>query len=272
MKKYKELCYKVLNEGEEKIGRNGKTISYTGLEFRHDMNKGFPILTIREMSLKNAITELRFFIQGLTDGQWLEDRGNMFWSKFKSKTRSTNFPKELGPIYGAQWRNFNDSGFDQLKEVIETLKTNPLSRRMLVSAWNPNEIEDMALPPCHDSFQFISNGNQLDLIWRQRSCDMAIGLPYDILLYGLLLSLVSTEVGMQPRWLIGQLGDCHVYEQNQAQLEEVLKREEKILPELELIWANKGTIFEWAESDDLSKCWILHAYNPRPKVKFEVVP
>jgi thymidylate synthase len=271
--------------GEEKIGRNGSTTSITGETFRHDMRKGFPILTIREMSLQNAITELRFFIQGFTHKSWLKERGNKFWNKWCNRqseeyahniqyltpSKASLITDDLGPIYGSQWRSFGGiGGIDQLKGVIETLKVAPLSRRMLVSAWNPNEIESMALPPCHDSFQFISNGLDLDLIWRQRSCDVAVGLPYDILLYGLLLSLVSRHVGMVPRYLIGQLGDTHIYDVNLAQLESVAQRRPNILPEL-IFGKLEKDLFAWVESDLCAEDWSLLNYNPHPKSVFQVV-
>jgi len=284
MKEYKRILSNVLINGEEKIGRNGKTYSITGEQFRHDMRKGFPILTIRQMSLKHSITELRFFLQGLQDVRWLQERGCKFWDKWRSKFPDYNLEDDkgvydLGPIYGSQWRNFNGrmiegewsrKGPDQLKEVIETLKTNPLSRRMLVSAWNPIDIEDMALPPCHDSFQFISNGKDLDLIWRQRSCDTVIGLPYDILLYALLLQWVAIEVNMNPRFLVGQLGDVHIYEEHMSGIEELLSREPKILPEL--IWEKHSldNILEWVKSDELTQKYRLSNYLHHPKMKFEV--
>lgn len=292
MKNYLEIINKVFEYGESKIGRNGETISISGAEFRHDMRIGFPILTVREMNLGMAITELRFFIQGLTDKSWLQKRGNKFWDKWCNKNNldyaileiefgpstAARMVTDLGPIYGSQWRNFNGQmiegewghkGPDQLKEVIETLNTNPMSRRMLVSAWNPIDIEYMALPPCHDSFQLISNGKELDLIWRQRSCDIAIGLPYDILLYGLLLTLIAKEVKMTPRYLIGQLGDTHYYKVNEKKLNIIRQRDPKILPEL--IFNHKASIFDWAESDELSVMWKLFPYAPHSKLFFEVV-
>lgn len=269
MKQYIDIVNRVLDYGEEKIGRNGKTISVTGETFRHDMRKGFPILTIRQMSLTHAITETRFFIQGLTDKTWLQARGNHFWDKWHNpKSNDTN---DLGPIYGKQWRNF--AGVDQLKSVLDTLRKSPLSRRMLVSAWNVGELESMALPPCHDSFQLISNGKDLDLIWRQRSCDIAVGLPYDILLYGLLHTLIAKEVNMTPRWLVGQLGDTHVYEQNLEQLKKVIERRPHLLPELSI---NRDCetytdIFEWAVSDERAKDYALTNYKYHPKERFEAV-
>ena len=285
MKAYLDIVHQVYDEGEIKVGRNGSTISLSGTQFRHDMRKGFPILTIREMSLKAAITELRFFIQGFTDKSWLQMRGNKFWDKWCNVTSeefmglvSANIPvntaarmtTDLGPIYGYQWRKFNGTGIDQLKDVLSLLRTSPNSRRMLVSAWNPLQLASMALPPCHDSFQFISNGKDLDLIWRQRSCDIAIGLPYDILLYGLLLTLVAHDVGMEPRFLTGQFGDTHVYDVNKSKLDSILERNPRILPELH--WKHGAhDIFQWAASDELSSQWELEGYKPHPKCFFEVV-
>ena len=284
MKSYLSVVDKVFKYGDIKVGRNGVTRSISGAEFSHDMREGFPILTLREMNLAMAVTELRFFIQGLSDKRWLQDRGCKFWDKWCNKrsleyieqlsrgkrleeaAKATN---DLGPIYGVQWRGFN--GIDQLQAVIDTLKTNPNSRRMLVSAWNPEEIEEMALPPCHDSFQFISNGVDLDIIWRQRSCDVAVGLPYDILLYALLLTLVAKEVGMQPRYLVGHLGDTHVYGVNEARLDVVRQRQTMLLPELTLEWPEGMTVNRWAMSNYDSDQWSLKNYEAHPKVFFEVV-
>lgn len=282
MKEYLRIVNNVIEQGEEKVGRNGTTYSITGETFRHDMRKGFPILTIREMSLTNAITELRFFIQGFSHKSWLKERGNTFWNKWGnrnsqefldySKTltpfEAAKLTDDLGPIYGSQWRNFNSQGIDQLKQVIETLKIAPQSRRLLVSAWNPAQLDDMALPPCHDSFQFISNGVNLDLIWRQRSCDVSVGLPYDILLYALLLQLTAQTVGMEPRFLVGQLGDTHIYDVNMPKLNMVRQRIPKILPELILPNVN---IWEFAESDTLAELYNLTGYHPHAKCIFEVV-
>lgn len=266
MQAYLDICNRVLSYGDEKVGRNGKTISLSGTEFRHNMKNGFPILTIREMSLKNALTELRFFIQGLRDRKWLKERGNNFWNKW-SNPKSED-PEDLGPIYGAQWRNFN--GVDQLVEVLTCLRNDPTSRRMLVSAWNPSELDSMALPPCHDSFQLISNGTHLDLVWRQRSCDIAVGLPYDIILYGLLLELIAVEVNMTPRWLVGHFGDTHVYESNLQKLVTVLERRPKILPELSIPMEESG-LLDFAASDTLANRITLRHYQAHPKVVFEVV-
>lgn len=266
MRVYKEIVSRILNEGEEKIGRNGKTLSITGAEFKHDMRKGFPILTIRQMSLKHSITELRFFIQGLQDVRWLQIRGCTFWDKWRS-IKGDIF--NLGPIYGSQWRDWNECGIDQLAETIKTLKLDPLNRRLLISAWNPDEIKNMALPPCHDSFQLISNGKHLDLIWRQRSCDVAIGLPYDILLYGLLLKLISRDCNLISRHLIGYLGDTHIYEAHFKLIDELMFRQPKILPELH--FKDNEDIFSWAASDIESQRWDLNGYTYHPKMKFEVV-
>lgn len=264
MRSYIKIVDEVLQEGEEKVGRNGMTYSITGAEFRHNMSRGFPILTIRKMSIKNALTELRFFIQGMTDKRWLQARNNHFWDKWHSKDGEE---WDLGPIYGRQWRDFN--GVDQLADVIKTLKTDPLSRRMLVSAWNPAEIESMALPPCHDSFQLISDGLSLDLIWRQRSCDVAIGLPYDILLYGLLLELIAKEVKMEARWLIGQLGDVHVYEPHKDGLYLLSNTPTRILPKLEL--PEFKSIFEFAFSDELAAQVKLTNYHFNSEISFKVI-
>jgi thymidylate synthase len=216
------------------------------------------------MSIKNALIELRFFMQGLRDKRWLQERGNHFWDKWSSPPPHPTH--DLGPIYGVQWRNFN--GIDQLAGAIQTLKTEPLSRRMLVSAWNPNDIRFMALPPCHDSFQFLSNGKDLDLIWRQRSCDIVVGLPYDVLLYGLMLELVAKEVKMKPRWLIGQLGSVHIYEQNMQVALEMLDRVPKILPELKL---PDYTMNEIIKLDSAAGLVTLSKYEAHPAIKVEVV-
>jgi thymidylate synthase len=277
MQEYKNLVNRVLTNGEDIKGRNGDTIQIVGDTFNHDMRTGFPCLTLRHLNHRLAITELRFFLQGKTNIEWLNERGNHFWDKFASKKG------ELGPVYGRQWLNFNEDcelGFwgdgsiegRQLDWVLHELKKDQTSRRLLVSAWNPLKLDKMCLPPCHDSFQFISNGKDLDLVWRQRSCDIAVGLPWDMQLYGFLLSVVAVEVGMQPRWLIGQFGSLHLYKAHEGKMKDLMIRNPWIPPKFVYPIGVSNFLKRFTEEDEFSNVVGIVQYEPHEPMKFEVIP
>ena len=207
-KQYQGILRKLVLYGKEKSDRTGTgTLSYFGDRIRHNMSEGFPLLTTKKMAVKTMMTELKWFLKGRTDG-------------------------ELGPIYGKQWRNWN--GIDQIKNLIETLKTNPDSRRLMVSAWNVGELDEMTLPPCHYGFQCYVQDGKLSLMWSQRSVDAFLGLPFNIASYGTLLLLLCEETGLQPGELIGNLGDVHLYKNHIQQAKEQIVREPFSLPKIRL--------------------------------------
>ena len=231
-KQYLKLLRDILDNGTDKTDRTGTgTISVFGRCIRHDMTKGFPLLTTKKMSIKSIMTELKWFIKGDTNIKYLVDNGVTIWNGDYEKSGRTD--NELGPIYGKQWRNWN--GIDQIKSLIEKIKTNPDSRRHIVSAWNVGELDQMTLPPCHYAFQcYVSNNRKLSLMWNQRSVDTFLGLPYNIASYGMLLLLLCKETGYEHGELIGSLGDVHLYSNHIEQAKLQLTREPYDLPTVKL--------------------------------------
>ena len=228
---YKGLLSGIFHGGMEKEDRTGTgTRSVFGRTIKHDMALGFPLLTSKRISFNAARTELLWILQGRTDLKYLEDNGVNYWRP--DYIRSGRTDETLGPVYGKQWRDFN--GVDQLKELVYSINTNPSSRRLIVSAWAPHETQDMVLPPCHYAFQVYINNDTLDLMWMQRSADVFLGLPYDIAMYGLLLELLAKGSELKPGKLIGQLGDCHLYNNHLDQAKIYLDRPIGALPKLHL--------------------------------------
>lgn len=282
---YKQVVRRVLNEGKIKENRTGvNTLAIAGAMFEHDMAKGFPLLTTKFVPFNLVASELEFFLKGITDKKWLQDRNNHIWDEWCSPTKvayghdkeskkKMMEERDLGPIYGSQWRNFNMQyrdhkeqkcgGVDQLKELVTTLKTNPDSRRMVVSAWNPIDLKDMALPPCHYSFQVTIINGKLNLLWNQRSVDVALGLPFNIASYGLLLTLLAQESGFKPGTLVGFLGDTHIYENHIEGLKDQLERLPRELPYIRT--QDFESIFNWKHTDT-----VLHNYQCHPSINFEI--
>ena len=286
MKAYHDIVRKILEEGEKKDNRtefSSKAIA--GVMFKHDMKDGFPLLTTKKVPFRLIASELEFFIKGITDKQWLLDRNNHIWDEWghpakapyghdeESKKRMLE-EKDLGPIYGFQWRHFNGEykdehtnyngvGVDQLKNLVETLKTNPKSRRMLVTAWNPSMLSEMALPPCHYGFQVTVIGDRLHLMWNQRSVDTMLGLPFNIASYSLLLHLLSLESGIEAGTVTGFLGDTHIYEPHIGGAKLQLSREPRKLPTIRT--ENFTSIFDWEYKDS-----IIEGYDPYPTIKFDI--
>jgi thymidylate synthase len=228
---YRTLVNEILYKGQSKDDRTGTgTKSLFGRTINHDMSLGFPLLTGKKISFNAARTELLWILQGRTDLKYLEDNGVKYWRPDYERSGRTD--EQLGPVYGKQWRDFK--GIDQLHELVYSIENNPTSRRMLVSAWAPHEMKDMVLPPCHYAFQVYVNDGTLDLMWMQRSADVFLGLPYDIAMYGLLLELLAKGAGLKPGRLIGQLGDCHLYNNHIDQAKEYMTRSNKSLPKLYL--------------------------------------
>lgn len=258
---YRELLSEVLNKGLDKTDRTGTgTKSVFGRTIRHDMSEGFPILTSKRISFNAARTELLWILNGRTDLKYLEDNGVGYWRPDYERSGRTD--ETLGPVYGKQWRNFN--GVDQLKNLVYSINTNPDSRRLIVSAWAPHEMNEMALPPCHYAFQVYINNGVMDLMWQQRSADIFLGLPYDITMYGLLLEMLAQGAGLKAGQLIGQLGDCHLYNNHLEQAKEYRNRPKRALPELDLkdgIWVGGAVHIPTAD-----KIKLLN-YNPYGSIK-----
>ena len=262
-KDYQALLQDILDNGVTKQTRNGETISVFGRQIRHKMSEGFPLLTTKKMAFKTMVTELLWFLKGDTNIKYLVDNGCNIWNGDVYKAfqnahinpvpqtqkefieyikTDDEFAKkwgELGPIYGKQWRRWShETGeiIDQIHNLINDLKTNPDSRRLMVNAWNVGELHRMTLPPCHFSFQCYSHEKEgkryLSLAWNQRSIDFGLGLPFNIASYGLLLEIIAKEVGMIPYELIGNLGDCHIYNNHIEGLKEQLTREPYPLPKI----------------------------------------
>ena len=228
---YRGLLSEILNTGMDKEDRTGTgTRSIFGRTIRHQMADGFPLLTGKKVSFNAARTELLWILQGRTDLKYLEDNGVKYWRPDYERSGRTD--ETLGPVYGKQWRDFE--GVDQLKNIVYSIKNNPSSRRLMVSAWAPQDMKDMALPPCHYAFQIYINNGKLDLMWMQRSVDTFLGLPYDIAMYGLLLEMLAKGADLIPGELIGQFGDCHLYNNHLEQAKLYLSRPNRALPQLEL--------------------------------------
>lgn len=326
MKSYLDIVRNILDNGIPKQPTrmvDGKTVEVTngtiGLPaqtFIHDMRTGFPALTTRKIAFKSTMIELEGFIQGITDKNWYQERGCKFWdgwanrltvekkmlkwqnahaSKFNNgkdmvvastKVHNQLVEKDLGPIYGYQWRKFgqvydcgqtfdelcvaNDgisTGYDQFKSIVDSLKKNPYDRRMVCSAWNPNQMDMMALPPCHFAWNVVVYGDTISLIWHQRSCDLMCGVSHNIASYAALLCLLGKVSGLTPWMLKGDLNDCHIYENQIDNAKEQLEREPRTLPQLEITQPYDGEfdIFKWTYQDIK-----LLNYDPHPALKFEV--
>ena len=228
---YRGLLAEVLYNGVEKEDRTGTgTLSRFGMSIRHDMSKGFPILTTKKVAWKTIVTELKWFLRGDTNIKYLQDNNCKIWDGDYEKSGRTD--GELGPIYGKQWRDIN--GIDQLENLITGIISNPDSRRLLVNSWNVEQLSQMTLPPCHYSFQCYVNDGKLSLMWNQRSADLFLGVPFNISSYGLLLHLLCKETGYEPGHLIGSFGDIHLYKNHIEQAKEQISRDGFDLPELEL--------------------------------------
>ena len=286
MEAYINIVKKILNEGRLKKNRTGiDTISISGMMFEHDMSKGFPLITTKKVPLRLVASELEFFIKGITDKSWLQNEKNHIWDEWCSPDKvpysndeetklKMKEEKDLGPIYGWQWKHFGadytemnkepkGEGINQLKELINTLKNNPDSRRMIVIAWNPVDLKRMALPPCHYCFQVTVTDGKLNLMWNQRSVDVALGLPFNIASYGLLLHLLAKEANLKEGRLVGFLGDTHIYTNHVEGLKEQISRKPFPLPKIKT--ENFTTIFNWKYKDS-----IVEDYESHERIKFEV--
>lgn len=259
MKQYLDLLERVLSEGVRKEDRTGTgTVSVFGHQMRFDMSKGFPLLTTKKLHLKSIIHELLWFLKGDTNVKYLQENGVRIWNEWADENG------DLGHIYGYQWRSWPDyeGGFiDQISDVVETIKKNPDSRRIIVSAWNVGDIKNMNLPPCHAFFQFYVANGKLSLQLYQRSADIFLGVPFNIASYALLLLMVAQVCDLEPGEFIHTLGDAHIYLNHLDQVNEQLWREPRLLPKMKLN-PNVKNIFDFKYED-----FELIDYEPHPHIK-----
>lgn len=258
MQQYLDLCRRVLNEGTFKEDRTGTgTMSVFGHQMRFNMADGFPVLTTKKLHLKSIIYELLWFLQGDTNVKYLQEHGVRIWNEWADENG------DLGPVYGHQWRSWPDydgGTIDQIQMILDQIKNNPDSRRMIVSAWNVAEVNKMALPPCHSLFQFYVADGKLSLQLYQRSADIFLGVPFNIASYSLLLLMVAQVCGLQPGEFIHTLGDAHIYKNHLEQVNLQLTREPRPLPKMHLN-PNVKDLFSFQFED-----FTLTDYDPHPHI------
>ena len=283
MKQYLDMCKFILENGVKKDDRTGTgTISYFGYQTRYNLNDGFPLLTTKKVFLKGIIHELLWFISGDTNIKYLVDNNVKIWNEwayekykkepvyngetmdeFIEKIReSKEFADkygDLGPVYGRQWRNFN--GVDQLEKLITNLKKNPDSRRHIISAWNPAEVDNMALPPCHSFMQFYVVNNKLSCQLYQRSADVFLGVPFNIASYSLFTMMIAQVCGFELGDFVHTFGDVHIYSNHMEQIKLQLSREPRKLPTMK-INPNVKSIYDFKYED-----FELEGYDPHPAIK-----
>lgn len=269
MKQYHDLLKHVLAEGNQKGDRTGTgTKSVFGYQMRFDLGEGFPMVTTKKLHLKSIIYELLWFLKGDTNIAYLKENGVRIWNDWADEKG------DLGPVYGKQWRNWNDDEIDQIKEVVHSLKTNPNSRRMLVSAWNPSVLPDTsksfsenvannkaALPPCHAFFQFYVADGKLSCQLYQRSADIFLGVPFNIASYALFTMMMAQVCGYEAGDFIHTFGDAHIYDNHMEQVELQLSRDCRSLPKM-IINPEVKDIFSFSFED-----FTLVDYNPHPHIK-----
>jgi thymidylate synthase len=280
MQKYLSLLKKVMDEGADRETRNGKTRAMFGLQMRFNMADGFPAMTTKKLAWKAVKSELLWFIEGSGDDNrlkelngsertiWTDNAEAPYW------TPKAKFPGDLGRVYGVQWRKWRKPALspealakgewetvDQLAEVIEKIKKDPTDRRLIVSAWNPGEISEMALPPCHMFFQFFVDGDKLSLLMHQRSCDVFLGVPFNIASYSLLLHMVAQVTGLKAHEFVHSLGDVHIYHDHFDAVKEQLARVPYPLPTLKLNSAVKN--INDFKMEDIE----LEGYQSHPSIK-----
>lgn len=257
MKQYIDVVNHILNNGIEKKDRTGVgTISCFGYQTRFNMNDGFPLLTTKKLHFKSIAYELLWFLKGSTNVKFLNDNKVTIWNEWADQNG------DLGPIYGKQWTNWK--GINQIQEVVNTLKTNPNSRRMIVSAWNVSDLHKMRLPPCHMTQQYYCINDKLSLQLYIRSNDIGLGMPYNIASYALLLHMMAQQTNKIPHELIYTIGDLHIYSNHVDQLKEQIKRDVKQLPTIKLS-PNVKSIFDYTYEDIK-----IIGYDPHPNIKMEV--
>ena len=262
MKPYLDLMRHVLNNGTRKDDRTGTgTLSVFGWQMRYDLAQGFPLVTTKKCHLRSIIHELLWFLRGDTNTAYLKENGVSIWDEWADANGN------LGPVYGYQWRSWPtpDGGhIDQIKQVIETLKSNPDSRRIIVSAWNVADLDKMALAPCHAFFQFYVADGKLSCQLYQRSADIFLGVPFNIASYALLTLMMAQVTGLQPGDFVHTLGDAHLYLNHLDQAREQLSREPRVLPNLRLN-QDVTDLFGFKFED-----FTLEGYDPHPAIKAPV--
>ena len=262
MKQYLDLLRHTRANGVMKDDRTGTgTQSVFGYQMRFDLSEGFPLLTTKKVHLKSIIYELLWFIAGDTNVKYLQDHGVTIWDEWADENG------DLGPVYGHQWRSWpapNGRVIDQLSMVIDTIKRNPDSRRMLVTAWNPAEVDKMALPPCHCLFQFYVADGKLSCQLYQRSADVFLGVPFNIASYALLTMMIAQVCGLEPGEFVHTTGDTHIYRNHFEQVATQLSREPRPLPRMRLN-PDVKSIFEFKYED-----FTLEGYDPWPAIKAPV--
>lgn len=262
MRQYLDLIRHVLEHGVDKGDRTGTgTRSVFGYQMRFDLDHGFPVLTTKKLHLRSIIHELLWFLQGQTNTRYLNENGVTIWDEWADENG------DLGPIYGAQWRHWikpDGSHVDQIDQLINDIKTNPNSRRLIVSAWNPGVIDQMALPPCHAFFQFYVAQGKLSCQLYQRSADIFLGVPFNIASYALLTMMIAQVTGLQVGTFVHTLGDAHLYNNHMEQTQILLQREPRTLPTMN-ISPDINSIFDFSFED-----FELINYDPYPGIKAPV--
>ncbi|MDX2134678.1 MAG: thymidylate synthase [Saprospiraceae bacterium] len=262
MQAYHDLLQHILTHGADKSDRTGTgTRSVFGYQMRFDLREGFPLVTTKKVHLKSIIYELLWFLQGDTNVRYLRENGVSIWDEWARPDG------DLGPVYGKQWRSWSGAGgrtFDQIKDLLHTLRTNPHSRRMIVSAWNVAELPDMALAPCHCLFQFYVSDGRLSCQLYQRSADVFLGVPFNIASYALLTCMIAQVTGLQPGDFIHTFGDVHIYNNHMEQVKLQLSREPRPLPVMRLNPDVKD-LFGFRFDD-----FTLENYDPWPAIKAPV--
>jgi len=262
MRQYLDLLNHVLQNGTPKSDRTGTgTLSCFGYQMRFDLNEGFPMCTTKKLHIKSIIYELLWFLNGDTNVKYLQDNGVRIWNEWADENGN------LGPVYGKQWRSWskpNGETVDQISQIVQTIKNNPDSRRMIVNAWNVGELDQMALTPCHCLFQFYVAEGKLSCLLYQRSADVFLGVPFNIASYALLTQMMAQVCGLQPGEFIHSFGDVHLYNNHIEQAKLQLTRQPTKLPRLE-INPNIKSIFDFNFED-----FQILDYNPQPHIKAEV--
>jgi len=259
MKQYLQLCEHVMKNGTKKEDRTGTgTLSIFGYQMRFDLSEGFPLLTTKKLHTKSIIHELLWFLAGDTNVKYLQDNGVRIWNEWADENG------ELGPVYGKQWRSWagaNGETIDQIQNVLDQLKNNPDSRRMIVNAWNVAEVDNMALPPCHCLFQFYVADGKLSCQLYQRSADIFLGVPFNIASYALLTMMMAQVTGYEPGEFVHTLGDAHIYSNHLEQVNLQLTREPRKLPKMNINPEVKD-LFSFTFED-----FTLEEYDPHPHIK-----
>ena len=257
MQQYHEALQTILDHGEQSTDRTGTgTISYFGMQQRYPLADGFPLVTTKKLHLRSIIHELLWFLSGDTNIKYLKDNGVSIWDEWADEHG------DLGPVYGKQWRDFG--GVDQIQTLLEMIKTSPDSRRLIVSAWNPVDVPNMALPPCHTMWQVRIVGRKMHLQLYQRSADMFLGVPFNIASYALLLKMLAHVTGYEAGDFVHAIGDAHIYSNHMEQVKLQLSRTPKALPQLN-ITRDVQSLFDFKYED-----FEVVGYDPDPAIKAPV--